>query len=35
MSNLAVSGWEYLVNALDGFWCVRLQSKEAGEQGAF
>ena len=31
MSNLAVSGWEYLVNAPDGFWCVQLRSKEAGE----
>ena len=30
MSNLAVAGWKYLVNALDGFWCVQLRSKEAG-----
>ncbi len=40
MSNLAIAkrsvgiaGWEYLVNALDGFWCVQLRSKEAGDQG--
>jgi hypothetical protein len=26
MSNLAVAGWEYLVNALDGFWCVQLRA---------